>query len=218
MAGLRQPLRSTTALGRFAHLLGFPAAAAAAAAVAASAPRAEEPAPSPKEDDVTGSAAAAEAGEDCPECDGSGETEDGEPCEACDGSGKAKKAKKAKGKKASDDEECAEEGDDDEDVAKAAKAGRRFERARCAAIFAADAAAVRPDMAAHLAFETGMSAAAAVALLETAAAGGRMRPAEARRIERPRVDLGAGAPSQPSGAGGMAARIVEAGKRRRGEK
>lgn len=79
--------------------------------------------------------------------------------------------KKAKGKKA-------EDGDDDEADAKVAK-GRAIERKRCARIFGSKAAGIRPDMAASLAFGTSLSANAAIAQLEQAAAfgapqGGRM--------------------------------------------
>lgn len=47
--------------------------------------------------------------------------------------------------------------------------GSNDERARCAAIFASDSAAKRPDVAQHLAFKTSMSAEDAVAMLDLAA-------------------------------------------------
>lgn len=47
------------------------------------------------------------------------------------------------------------------------KKGRRAERKRCAAIFGSKHAAGRPDMAAHLAFNTRMSAREAIDTLAT---------------------------------------------------
>lgn len=72
------------------------------------------------------------------------------------------KAKKAKGKKAQDD-------DEDEADANVAK-GRRMERKRCAAIFGAKSAGIRPDMAASLAFNSDLSTSAAINQLNQAAA------------------------------------------------
>ncbi|HEJ7812915.1 TPA: hypothetical protein SMI02_000568 [Serratia marcescens] len=72
------------------------------------------------------------------------------------------KGKKAKSRRAEEDDEDAEE-DENRDV----KKGRRAERKRCAAIFGSKHAAVRPDMAAHLAFNTRMSAREAIDTLAT---------------------------------------------------
>lgn len=85
---------------------------------------------------------------------------------------KAKKAKKAEGDDddpdAEDDENA--EGDDedaeDDDENKDVKKGRRAERKRCARIFGSKAAAGRPDMAAHLAFNTRMSSSEAINTLK----------------------------------------------------
>ncbi|MEQ5370427.1 hypothetical protein [Morganella morganii] len=85
---------------------------------------------------------------------------------------KAKKAKKAEGDDddpgAEDDENA--EGDDedaeDDDENKDVKKGRRAERKRCARIFGSKAAAGRPDMAAHLAFNTRMSSSEAISTLK----------------------------------------------------
>ncbi len=65
--------------------------------------------------------------------------------------------------------------DKDEDTR---AAGRKAERARGSAIFASPAAALRPDMAAHLAFHTNLSTRAAVDTLAAMAAGA---PQSARR-------------------------------------
>ncbi|MBS9442491.1 hypothetical protein [Photorhabdus heterorhabditis] len=72
----------------------------------------------------------------------------------------SKKGKKAKSRRADDDDDDAdaEENDDKEE-------GRRAERKRCAAIFGSKHAAGRPDMAAHLAFNTNMSAREAISTL-----------------------------------------------------
>ncbi|RUR94714.1 hypothetical protein PB16LOC_01011 [Pectobacterium versatile] len=68
------------------------------------------------------------------------------------------KGKKAKSRRAEDDED-----DENDDV----KKGRRAERKRCAAIFGSKHSAGRPDMAAHLAFNTRMSASEAIDTLAT---------------------------------------------------
>ncbi|WP_213976706.1 hypothetical protein [Serratia marcescens] len=73
--------------------------------------------------------------------------------------------KKAKSRRAEEDDEDAEE-DENRDV----KKGRRAERKRCAAIFGSKHAAGRPDMAAHLAFNTRMSAREAIDTLATVGA------------------------------------------------
>lgn len=74
------------------------------------------------------------------------------------------KGKKAKSRRAEEDDDAdAEEDDENRDV----KKGRRAERKRCAAIFGSKHAAGRPDMAAHLAFSTRMSAREAISTLAT---------------------------------------------------
>ncbi|MDI3230838.1 hypothetical protein [Serratia marcescens] len=75
------------------------------------------------------------------------------------------KGKKAKSRRAEEDDEDAKE-DENRDV----KKGRRAERKRCAAIFGSKHAAGRPDMAAHLAFNTRMSAREAIDTLATVGA------------------------------------------------
>ncbi|MDE9588241.1 hypothetical protein [Xenorhabdus bovienii] len=98
---------------------------------------------------------------------------------------KGRKAKKAKGKKAEDDDddpdaeddENAEGEDEDAEDNKDVKKGRRAERKRCATIFGSKHAANRPDMAAHLAFNTHMSANEAI---NTMRAMGSVQPAMTR--------------------------------------
>ena len=69
---------------------------------------------------------------------------------------KARKAKKAE--------------DDDASPSAAFRRGRMAERERCAAIFASRAGVLRPDMAAEVAFNSGMSVEKAVAFLDRAVA------------------------------------------------
>ena len=203
MSTHRSRLRTSTAVQSFAHLLGLQRPAAA----------------EPTEDErTTGddeTARAAEGDEkDCPECEGSGETNGGEDCEACGGTGKVSVKRGKKARKAETDETCEEEDSDDEGMARAARAGRAFERARCAAIFASPQAAGRPDLAAHMAFNTRLSAQASIDMIAATTAGGVARPA---RAARPRVDGLAHGGAPQSGAQSVAAQIVAAGKKRRGE-
>lgn len=120
-----------------------------------------------------------------------------------------------------DDKESGEADDDKEadDESDKEKAARRNERARCAAIFASEAAASRPDMAAHLAFETDMTAKAAVKMLSTFAAGAApARTSLASRMSTVKqVNTGTGRAAAPGGASAVAAQILAAGKKRRGE-
>ncbi|MEY0544243.1 hypothetical protein AB7318_16940 [Providencia rettgeri] len=86
-----------------------------------------------------------------------------------------------KAKKAEDDDDADAEGDDEDaegdDDNKDVKKGRRAERKRCARIFGSKAAAGRPDMAAHLAFNTSMSSSEAISTLK---AMGAVQPATQR--------------------------------------
>ncbi|MEZ2894639.1 hypothetical protein [Providencia rettgeri] len=126
-----------------------------------------------------------------------------------------RKAKKAKSKKAKDDDEDPDaeddenvEGDDedaeDDEDNKDVKKGRRAERKRCARIFGSKAAAARPDMAAHLAFNTRMSSSEAISTLK--AMGGAPEPQsnrrslDARMREEEQVRLGQDAEAAPTGS------------------
>ncbi|CVA07099.1 hypothetical protein [Serratia marcescens] len=93
------------------------------------------------------------------------EDDDNREPDAEDDDGDKEKGKKAKSRRAEEDDEDAEE-DENRDV----KKGRRAERKRCAAIFGSKHAAGRPDMAAHLAFNTRMSAREAIDTLATVGA------------------------------------------------
>jgi len=188
--------KALASVARFAHLLGIQ-------------PRAEEP----KDEDPD----APVQGEDESDEDFAQRCEEYEE----EKKDKAKKAKKAEGddKDPKADDEDAEGEDDSEE----AKAARKSERARCARIFGCKAAAGRPDMAAHLAFETGMSASAAIKMLGAIAAGQPRGASLSSRMsgvalpivshEEPR-----GSATQQSAAAATAKAIVAAGARARGEK
>lgn len=200
----------TAALG-FAHLLGMPAAAAA---------RVED-------DDKKDDKSAAKADDD--DGDDASRAEDDSGDDKEEKKGKSAKAAKADGEDkddGDDDKKAAkadddDDGDDDGDGDGKEKAARKSERARCAAIFAAPAAGTRPDMAAHLAFNTSMSAKAAIDMLGVAAAGSappaRGLASRMANVAIPNVGAGAPAGKASTGAAGVAAMIIEAGKARRGE-
>jgi hypothetical protein len=134
-------------------------------------------------------------------------------------------------KKGGDDDQDgagADDGDDpdadDGDESDKEKAARARERARCAAIFGSKAAASRPDVAAHLAFNTSMSATEAIGMLGAFAAGGApaasAKPGKSlasRMAKVPDQNVGTGGAAAPSGPQGAAAMIISAGKKRRGE-
>lgn len=127
-----------------------------------------------------------------------------------------------------DKKEADDEDDDpdveDEDESDKEKAARASERARCATIFGSKAAASRPDFAAHLAFETDMSAKQAVGMLSAFAAGAPVaaKPkslgSRMADVKVPNVGAGAPAGTAPNAAQSAADMIIAAGRARRGEK
>lgn len=138
----------------------------------------------------------------------------------------AKKAKKAEdgGDPDKDDEKKGRKSkkaeDDEDDEGDKEKAARTSERARCAAIFRCASAGNRPDLAAHMAFNTGMNSADAIAMLDAAAAGSpKLSPLASRMNSVKTQNPGADdvAPPAASSAQGVANRIIAAGKARRGE-
>lgn len=92
--------------------------------------------------------------------------EDRENAEDQDDEKQGRKAKKAEDDDDDADAEGDEEDAEDDDENKDVKKGRRAERKRCARIFGSKAAAGRPDMAAHLAFNTRMSSSEAISTLK----------------------------------------------------
>jgi hypothetical protein len=117
-----------------------------------------------------------------------------------------------------------------------ASAIRRRERARCAAIFGCAAAGMRPDVAAQLAFATNLTRSAAINTM-VAVAAGEQRPApvkpapavaaapepvvvglRSRMAIEPLIDIGTDVAAAGEGnAPTLAAQILAAGKKRRGE-
>lgn len=115
--------------------------------------------------------------------------------------------------------------EDDTNESDKEKAARVKERARCASIFGAKAAASRPDFAAHLAFETSMSAKQAIGMLAAFAAGAPAAAAVSSRQSLARrmggvalPNVGASSAAGPANPASAAANmILAAGKQRRGE-
>ncbi|WP_233869672.1 hypothetical protein [Paraburkholderia adhaesiva] len=113
-----------------------------------------------------------------------------------DDSGKSKRSRRARARAQGDDEDAKDgNGDDDEDDDESemrgpspAAAARRREQARCAAIFAARAAARNPELAAQLAFTTRLPRAEAIALLNASPAP--VLASRERAANNPRVGPG----------------------------
>jgi len=127
-------------------------------------------------------------------------------------------------KKEADDEDPDPDADDDDESEKE-KAARASERARCATIFGSKAAASRPDFAAHLAFETNLSAKQAVGMLSAFAAGAPAGAAKPKSlgnrmagVKVPNVGASADAAAAPNATQAAADAIIAAGRARRGEK
>ncbi len=107
-----------------------------------------------------------------------------------------KKAKSNRADDSDDDDDDADveedDGDEKDDDKKEGKKARKAERDRCAKIFASQHAAGRPALAANLAFNTNMSAAAAIEVLAAASpevSAGR-KSLDARMQELPAVKIG----------------------------
>ncbi|GBQ23123.1 hypothetical protein AA12717_1399 [Gluconacetobacter sacchari DSM 12717] len=128
--------------------------------------------------------------------DDDGEAGDGEPA--------GRRASRRRADDGDDDDASADDETDEDDPQ--ASAARSRERARCAAIFRSKAAARRPDLAAHLAFNTRLPRNQAVDLLRASAAGGRSRSgdtglsARMRAFGDARVGMDRAAPDESVGA------------------
>lgn len=115
--------------------------------------------------------------------------------------------RKAKAKKEKDDEEEARaaKADDDEEEMRGnspVAQARNRERARCAAIFASEAAGRNPVLAAQLAFTTRMTRSEALGVLEAAPAAAMPGARTAERVARadnPILTPGGGGAQKPSG-------------------
>ncbi|MEX0445205.1 hypothetical protein [Xenorhabdus sp. SGI246] len=179
---------------KFAHLLGIKARAS----------------DEHEEDEKSGKAKGRQAEEE--EHDEKAEdNENREDAEEQDDEKGGKKAKKAKKAKSEDDDDNPDAEDDDDDADADAdenedvKKGRRAERKRCAKIFGSKYAAGRPDMAAHLAFNTRLSVREAIntlsvmGLVTPSSAKSRLSLDERMRNEK-QVRLGPGAQTPAAGS------------------
>ncbi|ELA2964427.1 hypothetical protein [Klebsiella variicola] len=87
-----------------------------------------------------------------------------------------------------DDPDASKEDDSDDDddrkEGKAAKSARIAERKRCARIFGSKHAAANPSLAASLAFNTGMSAAAAIDVLASTAPASKPQATRKRSLDQ----------------------------------
>lgn len=159
-----------------------------------------------------------------------------------------KKAKKAKARRAEEDErdddtedderdDDAEDDDDDPDASeeddsdddddrkegKAAKSARIAERKRCATIFRSKHAAANPSLAASLAFNTGMSSAAAIDVLASTAPASqpkatRGRSLDQRMQENHDVRLGPDGDNKASGKSALVSKMTSLYNSTKGEK
>lgn len=151
---------------------------------------------------------------------------------------KSKRSKKARADDDGDDAHAEDDRDDEaraaddddndgdkdkKDDARKAKHARLAERARCAQIFRCAAAGKRPDVAAHLAFDTDMRGPDAVSLLTAIASGDGARAAQADTLHARMagVSLPAlgtdGGSEDRDGPQAAAAMILAAARRARGE-
>ena len=115
-------------------------------------------------------------------------------------------------------EEEKAEGDEPDCEEETPAEARAAERARCRAIFAAPAAAGNVALAAHLAFDTDLTAEQAIGAL---ALGGKSGGGLAARMQSaPNPTLGAGNPAKPDAGSpdALAAQIIAAARTARGQK
>lgn len=157
--------------------------------------------------------------------DGDGDEEGADTDDGEDNDGEGDDDKKPSGKKAkkarADDKDGDSEDDEKED-GPSARAGAMRERRRCAAIFGSRHAAGRPDLAAHLAFNTTMSAAEAIGTMKTLVGGEKAGARSARSTLADRMQAesvpnpGQGAGAAPTGPKGLAAAMIAASKKAQG--
>ncbi|EMO4273030.1 hypothetical protein RJV83_005430 [Klebsiella variicola] len=85
---------------------------------------------------------------------------------------------------ASADDDSDDDGDNDRKESKAVKSARIAERKRCATIFRSKHAAANPSLAASLAFNTGMSSAAAIDVLASTAPASQPKATRGRSLDQ----------------------------------
>ncbi|HCT2142731.1 TPA: hypothetical protein OTQ49_000879 [Raoultella ornithinolytica] len=122
-----------------------------------------------------------------------------------------------------DNDPDASEEDDDRKEGKAAKSARIAERKRCARIFGSKHAAANPSLAASLAFNTGMSAAAAIDVLASTAPATqpqatRKRSLDQRMQESENVRLGQDGDNKAGGKSALVSKMTSLYNSTKGEK
>lgn len=124
---------------------------------------------------------------------------------------------------ASEDDDSDDDGDDDRKESKAVKSARIAERKRCATIFRSKHAAANPSLAASLAFNTGMSSAAAIDVLASTAPAPqpqatRKRSLDQRMQESHDVRLGQDSESKAGGKSALVSKMTSLYNSTKGEK
>ncbi|WP_341799959.1 hypothetical protein [Klebsiella michiganensis] len=125
-----------------------------------------------------------------------------------------------------DDPDASEDDDSDDDdrkESKAVKSARIAERKRCARIFGSKHAAANPSLAASLAFNTGMSAAAAIDVLASTAPASqpqatRKRSLDQRMQESENVRLGQDGGNKAGGKSALVSRMTSLYNSTKGDK
>lgn len=125
---------------------------------------------------------------------------------------------------ASEDDDSEDDGDDDRKESKAVKNARAAERKRCARIFGSKHAAANPSLAASLAFNTGMSSAAAINVLASSAPSAaasqpsRKRSLDQRMQESHQVRLNPDSGQKETGKSALVSKMTGLYNSTRGEK
>lgn len=124
---------------------------------------------------------------------------------------------------ASEEDDPDDDGDDDRKESKAVKNARIAERKRCARIFGSKHAAANPALAASLAFNTGMSSAAAINVLASTAPASqpqsaRKRTLDQRMQESHNVRLGQDGENKPGGKSALVSKMTSLYNSTKGEK
>ena len=124
---------------------------------------------------------------------------------------------------ASEEDDPDDDGDDDRKESKAVKNARIAERKRCARIFGSKHAAANPALAASLAFNTGMSSAAAINVLASTAPAfqpqsARKRTLDQRMQESHNVRLGQDGENKPGGKSALVSKMTSLYNSTKGEK
>lgn len=124
---------------------------------------------------------------------------------------------------ASEDDDSDDDGDNDRKESKAVKSARIAERKRCARIFGSKHAAANPSLAASLAFNTGMSSAAAIDVMASTAPASlpqatRGRSLDQRMQEIHDVRVGQDGEKQTSGKSALVSKMTSLYNSTKGEK